>query len=84
MPPSCRPPSPRWSTEPCSGSSPGSAFLQLLLPPPALRAGAQGALVGPCSDCSQVGLISDSSEPSPKGGELVSVLIAGLMAVGVL
>lgn len=36
----------------------------------------QGALPAPCSNCSQVALISDSSEPSPKGGELLSVPVA--------
>lgn len=39
-------------------------------------AGAEGAPVGPSSSCSQVALISDSCEPSRKGGELVSALIA--------
>lgn len=38
--------------------------------------GAEGAPAGSSSSCSQVALISDSSEPSPKGGELVFALIA--------
>lgn len=38
--------------------------------------GAEGDPVGPSSSCSQVVWISDSSEPSPKGGELISALIA--------
>lgn len=40
------------------------------------QSGAEGAPVGPSSSCSQVVLISVSSEPSPKGGELISALIA--------
>lgn len=37
--------------------------------------GVGGAPVGPSSSCSQVALIPDGSEPSLKGGELVSALI---------
>lgn len=70
---SCRPLSPLWSTERCSGSSPGSAFLQLWVP--GELSGPQGAPAAPSSSCSQGALISVSSKLSPKGGELLFALI---------
>lgn len=42
---------------------------------PSSQCWGRGALMGPCSNCSQADLISDSSEPAPKGGELLSDLI---------
>lgn len=50
---------------------PAPAPSSVLGEPPGVR----GAPVGPSSSCSQVALISDGSEPSLKGGELISALI---------
>lgn len=55
-----------------------SSSSRSLLQPAALGEplGTEAAPGGPSSSCSQAALISVSSEPSPKGGELVSALIA--------
>lgn len=72
---SYRPLSPCWSAERCSGPSPTSSFLQLwVLGEPS---GAEGVPAAPSSRCNQGALNSVSSEPPPKGGELLSALIVG-------